>query len=218
MNRHSTFVLITLISLLAAGCSIGGAGQIGSGHAATESRVVDNFTTLRVGTAIAATVIVGPDVTVSVTADDNLLPNVSTSVTAGRLTVEMQGSNTPRTPVTIAITVPSIERLEAWSAGSITATGINTGTLRASADSAGSIVATGNATSVEAAASSAGRADLGGVPAQSAEVNVNSMGRVTVNAQQSVTGNANSGGVATIEGNPPTLAVTTDSGGSVVRD
>ena len=220
MNRQAPLVLVAtaVISLVASACSVVSPGIVGSGHAVTESRTVENFTSLRVGTAIEATVIVGPDVTLTVTADDNLLTSVKTSVVAGRLTIEMQGANSSKAPVTVAITVPSLDGIEATSAAKVTATGINSTTLRASADSAGQVTARGNATSVDAAASSAGVVDLSDVPADTANVDVGSAARVTVNAQNSVTGSVDSGGSVHIEGNPPSVTVTADSGGSVVRD
>src|SRR4051794_27216500 len=181
MNRHATLVLaaVALASLIASACSVVSPGIVGSGSAVTESRTVDNFTSVRVGSAIEATVIVGPDVTLTVTADDNLLTSVKTSVVAGRLTVEMQGANSSTTPVVVAITVPALDTIEATSAAKVTATGINSTTLRASADSAGQVTARGNASSVEADASSAGVVDLGDVPADTANVDVGSAARVT---------------------------------------
>ena len=53
---------------------------------------------------------------------------------------------------------------------------------------------------------------------QTATVKAQAAARVTVNAQQSVTGSANSAGVVHVQGSPASVNVTTDSGGVVNRD
>lgn len=218
MNRIAAIVMLAVAALVAPACNAIGPTVIGSGNPKTEQRSVGSFTKVRVEEAIQATVLVGPDISVSVTTDDNVLANVNTTVTAGRLSVSMQGSVTPRVPVTVSITMPSVDDLSAGSAASVTATGVNSPSLSASADSAATLIARGNADLVDVSANSAGSVDLGSVPAQSANVRIGSAARATVNAQQSVTGSVDTGGVVRIEGNPPSVNVTTDTGGAVVRD
>src|SRR4051812_41780001 len=98
----SSTLVLAVAALISASCStFSGPTVVGSGRAATDQRDVGDFSRVRVTTGIAATVIVGPDSSVTVTADDNLLVNVSTSVVAGRLTVEVQGNSLPKTPVSV---------------------------------------------------------------------------------------------------------------------
>lgn len=219
MTKITTLALVVATSLTLAGCSIAsGPNIVGSGHAATDQRAVESFTKVRVNSAIAATVIVGPDISVVVTADDNILPQVVTNVTFGRLDVSLQGSLNIKTPVSVAISMPSIESIEATSAATVTVTGVSGDSLSAAATSAGSIVARGDANSVDVSADSGSQADLGGVPAQTATARIGSGGRATVNAQVSVSGSVDTGGVLRVEGSPAQVNVTTDSGGVVVRD
>jgi Putative auto-transporter adhesin, head GIN domain len=218
MSRTTAVVLLALVVLVAPSCTAVAPTIIGSGNAVTEQRTVGSFTKVRVDDAIKATVIVGPDITVSVTTDDNVLPDVSTTVTLGRLKVSMQGSAQPKTPVTVSITMPSLDDIGAGSASNVIATGVNSTSVSATADSAATLVVRGNADSVAVTASDAASADLGNVPAQSATVNVGSGAHATVNAQQSVSGSVDAGGVVTIEGNPPTVNVSSATGGAVVRD
>lgn len=215
--RHLGLVL-ALLAINATSCTALTDGVVGSGHAVTEQRDVGEFSRIEVGEAIRATVIVGPAVTLSVTADDNLLGSVETSVVAGRLKIGMNGPVSPRTPVEVAVTVPSLDEASATSAANLTITGLNAGSFSASADSAASLVVRGNADSVSVSASSAASADIGDVPAQTASVDVSSAARATVNAQLSVSGSVDSGGSVTIEGDPQNVNVSTDSGGAVNRD
>jgi len=213
--RPAAFALAVLI--IATSCTALTDGAVGSGNAATEQRDVGGFNSIEVGEAIRATVIVGPAVTVSVTADDNLLGSVQTTVIAGRLKIGMNGGS-PRTQVEVAVTVPSLDEASANSAANLTITGLNAGSFSAAADSAASLVVRGNADSVSVSASSAASADIGDVPAQTASVDVSSAAHATVNAQVSVSGSVDSGGSVTIEGEPQSVNVSTDSGGAVNRD
>jgi len=218
MTRLSTVLVLLMAALIGASCNVGVSTVVGSGNARTEQRTVDSFSKVRIGTAIRATIIVGPGTTVSVTADDNLLANVVTKVTLGKLDVSVQGSVTPRTPISVAITMPALDDVSAWSAANVTATGVNTGSLEAESDSGATLVVRGNATTVDVTASSAASADLGGVPAQSATAQLDSAARATVNAQISVSGSVDSGAILHIEGDPQSVNVSTETGGAVVRD
>src|SRR4051812_16731894 len=154
MKHLLPLATLAAAAIVVTSCSAIGPTVIGSGNVQTDQRSVDSFTRLSVAEAIKATVIVGPDVTVSVTTDDNVLANVSTTVVAGKLTVQMNGSVTPRTPVTVAITVPNLEQVDAESAANVTVTGVNTASFSASAESAASLVVRGNADSVDVTADS----------------------------------------------------------------
>ncbi len=218
MIRYATFSALLAGALVITSCSAASVNIVGSGTATTEQRTVASFTKVSVDNAIKAAVIVGSDTSIAVTADDNVLSSISTSVDGGKLTVTIQGGIQPLTQVVVAVTVPSLEEAEVSSAANVTITGVNSPSFSASADSAGSLVVRGNADAVDVSASSAGSADLGGVPAQSATIMVGSAATVTVNAQIAVTGSVDTGAVAHIEGHPASVNVSTDSGGAVVRD
>src|SRR4051812_33315498 len=159
-----------VVALLVVSCGGLGPQTIGSGNAVTQQRTTGDFTDVRVGTAVMATIIVGTDTSVSVTADDNIIDHVQANVLAGRLDVSINGTVLPRTPVVVQITTPSLDGVEATTAANVTVTGIDANDFRASADSAASLTVRGNATDVEVTANSAASADLGGVPAQTATV------------------------------------------------
>lgn len=218
MSRVTSAILLIVVALIAPSCSTIAPTVVGSGHVVAEQRQVGPFTRVRVGDAIKATVIVGTDVSVTVTADDNLLVDIATNATAGRLDVSMSGNAQPSTPVEVAITVPNLESLEANSAATVIATGINNPSFQAQADSAAQLTARGNSDSVDVTATSAGSADLGDIPAQTANVKVGSGARASVNAQISVGGSVDTGGIVHIEGQPQNVTVTTDTGGAVIRD
>lgn len=219
LRQLITALALAVTLMTASACSLSsGTTTTGSGRAVSEQRSVDGFNAVNVSSAIEATVMVGPDASVTVTADDNVLANVATNVFVGRLDISISGPTDVRTPVSVAITVPDLNAVQASSAAKVTVTGINTASFSAAAESSGVIVVRGNANAVSVSAKSNGSADLGGVPADSASVQLDSAGRAIVNAQRSVSGSVSSAGHLTVEGDPPVIDVSTDSGGQVVRD
>ena len=218
-TRFASVIVLSLTLALATGCYVSTSGPtvIGSGNSAGEDRAMGDFHALQAGAAILATVSIGTPQRVTVTADDNLLSMVTTSVSNGELQLSMQGSVSTRTPIQVNIVVPAIDSLTATSAARIEATGLTADALTVTANSAGVVNATGQATSLNVTAESSGTANLESVPVQDVTASIASAGRVTVNASGSVGGKVQTAGLLTIIGNPPQIDVQTDAAGRVVR-
>lgn len=217
MHARSTLVMVVSLALvLVTGCYTSVSAVIGSGKSASEDRQVGDFHALSTSTAILATVTIGTPQRVTVTADDNLLSMVDTSVSNGKLQLSIRGSITSRTPIQVDIVVPALDSLSASSAGHIEVTGISADALSVTVDSAGVVNATGHATSLDVSAQSSGTADLSAVPVQDVTANLASAGRASVDASASVSGKVQSAGVLTISGNPAQVDVQTDASGQVV--
>jgi Putative auto-transporter adhesin, head GIN domain len=220
MNGRPSFVMaLSMTLLLVTGCNVSIPGTvIGSGNSASEDRTLGEFHALNVSAAIRATVSVGSPQHITVTADDNILPMVSASVSNGELQLSMQGTVTTRTPVSVDIVVPALDSLTATSAARIDVTGLTADALKVVANSAGTISAAGQATSLNVNAESAGTADLANVPVQSVQANITSAGHALVNVSGSVTGTVHTAGLLTISGNPAQVSVDTDAAGQVIQN
>ena len=124
MNRK-IFVFITLlvsISLITASCSLiegrgFGGGIPGSGNIQTETRETAAFEAISIEYP-GAEIVLQPDdeETIEIEADDNLLPQLSTEVTSGKLTIknvekDWKASVNPSQPVKIAITVKDLNEI-----------------------------------------------------------------------------------------------------------
>jgi hypothetical protein len=219
MARRIGPVLAVVLGLLVAGCALAPLSTpvVGSGVVLTESRQLPPFSTIRVESAVRATVTVGPTQSVTVTADDNILSHVVTSVSGSRLDIRMEGAVQQVTKVEVVVTAPTLVGLEASSAGSATVSGIVADELRVSTESAGTVFASGTATSIDVSASENSTADLSDVAAQVAKVRVESAARAMLRVTTSVTGRADTAGVVIIEGQPRSVAVETDTAGQVIR-
>ena len=92
MRQLARVFLLIVATLVATACASIGPTVVGSGHVVTEQREVGAFTRVRVGEAIRATVTVGTAISVTVTADDNLLANIRTDASGGKLDVSITAS------------------------------------------------------------------------------------------------------------------------------
>jgi hypothetical protein len=221
MRRFAAVGLaIAIIPVLVACRSIGNATglEFGSGNLATETREVGAFDQLDVSTAVHATVTIGQPMRVSVTADDNLLDNVKTTVDGDKLAIGMSGSvSSSGNVVQVEITVPSLSAIHAGSAAAVDVQGLAADQLRLEADSAGRITASGTAPTLDLRAGSAGELQLRDLAVDHATVSIDSAGHAWLHATQAVTGSVSSAGMLTLVGKPATVDVSTDLTGSVVQ-
>lgn len=217
MRAFHTLALAVLGGAALLGCTTIAPSIVGSGTSATEQRSLPDFTELRVSHAIAVAVTIGSPTSVSVSADDNVLPRVKTTVAGGRLDIAIEGSVQVRTPVTLTVTVPSLTALGATSAGRVTVTGLAADSLAVSTESAGVIDVAGQATTLTINAASSGVATLGQLAVGDVSVDIESVGRATITPTGRVTGSVESGGILVIEGSPAAVEVSTGSAGQVIR-
>ena len=218
MKRHGAVLaaMVATLGLVACQTIVSGT-EVGSGTSRTEERSAGTFTEIRVAAAIEATVTIGSPASIRVTADDNLLDNVKTSISGGRLDIAMQGSVTARTRVSVAVVTPSLEAIEANSSAVARVSGIDVSMLRVQADSAGVVDADGRAQAIDVKGTSAGRVDLDGLEADTATVSLDSAAHASLRVADEVHGTVSSAAVLALSGDTSTVDVATSSAGQVTR-
>jgi len=80
----------------------------GSGREKTETRSLPEFSSVRIKGAFTVEIEAGREKMVQVSGDDNIVPLISTSVTAGKLTVSLNGSVCTAADLTVRIMVPNL--------------------------------------------------------------------------------------------------------------
>lgn len=163
-----------------------GAPVLGSGVTATETRAVAPFDSVELAGADSVTIQVGPAQSVVVQADDNLLANVTTRVDDGRLVIATTRSFTTATPMSVALTVPSLESLTLSGSGAVTADGIEASALRISLSGNGLLRATGSVATLDVDLAGSGDAELAGLAAQDVHAVLSGTGRIVVDAAQTL--------------------------------
>ncbi len=138
--------LLTTLAFLLSSCSINpypGAIQ-GSGKVVSESRPVSGFTHIIINGGGEATITQGSSESLSIAAEDNILPLITSQVVDGTLTLELktQGSSTSLTinrPIKYTITVTDLSAFDRNGSGNTTIGDIQTASLALTAQGAGSI-------------------------------------------------------------------------------
>jgi hypothetical protein len=137
-----------LALLLVGGCSVTLPGTTaGSGTSKTETRTVTGFTSIELaGNGDVQVKQTGTE-SLTVTADDNLLPLLTTEVIDRvlKLGVKDNASLDPKQPITYVITAKDLTGLDVAGSGSQTASDVKTSSLRVRVAGSGSVTASGSA-------------------------------------------------------------------------
>lgn len=223
MRKH--LVTIAVVVTLAAGCietHISGPtappGSIwGSGHLVTESRSVAGFHGVQLAAAGEVVIDHTGFESLTITAEDNLIGELTSEVIAGRLVLGVRPgvSISASQPILYRLTVRVLDELTISGAGSILASGIDTAELSIVLSGAGRIDASGSATSQSLTLSGAGRYEAANLPSREASVTLSGAGHAIIRVRRRIEGTISGSGVLEYYGDPE-VAVTV-SGSGVVR-
>ena len=154
----------------------------GSGAAATEHRELAPFVAVELAGENTVTIRVGPAQSVAVTADQDLIRRVTTIVHDGRLVVGNEGSVTTANGMSVAVTVPSLERVVLSGSGTVTVAGVTGNDFVADLSGTGTLEASGTVGRVTAVLSDTGTVDLKGLIAREAVARMDGTGVIGVHA------------------------------------
>lgn len=196
----------------------------GSGKAATEDRQVGPVTDVTLSGIGNLTIRQGDTPSLSVTADDNLLPLIETETSGKKLTIRTKsGFNLkPSGPLNFTLTVPRLERLSVSGsgnaatekltseeltvklsgAGNATLRDLTCKTLTISLSGAGNATVTGSAEKAKATISGAGEIDASNFKVATAEVKVSGAGNAAVWATDELKAKVSGAGDVTYKGSP----------------
>lgn len=162
----------------------------GNGVLATEERPVPGVTSFTVATAGNVTVRLGSPASVSVTAEENVLPRLTSSVNGGHLNLGSEPFVTLRLhrPISYTLTVPELRAITVSSSGSVTTPLLTTPSLALNVRSSGSIETAGVETNaLTTSVSSSGDVRLGMGAVVDHHVTISSSGNVIADGLRSTT-------------------------------
>ena len=196
--RKSATTLGLMCVLALAGCNI----ETGSGVAVSEDRKVDDFDSVTVSGSSTVTITVGPEKSVKVTCDDNLIEMIKTDVSGGTLHVHSKGSYSTSIGIKVEVTVPKLKEVQASGSSNIEATNVSGPEFAIGVSGAGDVVASGQVDKLNVTVSGSGDATLKGLKAKKANVSVSGAGDAYVHATESINAVASGSGDIEIYGNP----------------
>jgi hypothetical protein len=175
----------------------------GSGVSKTESRSVGSFSKIELSGSPDVEVAVGSPMSVSVTADDNILPLVETKVSGDTLDIDSKGSYNTHIGVTVKITAPTLEGVSVSGSGNIHVTGLKGDEMEAGITGSGNVDLSGAVGRLKAHITGSGDLKANDLSAKHVKVSVTGSGDATIQATEELDASVTGSGDVHYSGNPP---------------
>jgi hypothetical protein len=217
------FVLATIVVLLLVHYDVlkgssSSNGVVGSGVAATQTRSLPPFTSLDLAGSNNISVRVGSKQSVVVHADDNPLRQVTTRVQAGRLVIgNTAGSFSAKSPMSVEVSVPSLEAVTLSGSGIVAITGINAPALTVTVPGSGVLQASGTTARLSVNLGGSGDAQLEQLVARDVHAVVGGSDQIMLTATNSLDAPVTGDGSILYSGNPAHVTTSVTGNGAIVR-
>ncbi len=184
--KNSRIVLVSVLALLlAAGAAAAGTIE-GSGNVQIEERSVGEFHGLSLLGSPDVSITVGGSPSLTVEADDNILPLITTEVRDGILHIGSEKSFSTRKGIHVRLTVPELRSVMIKGSGDVEAEGVYGDLFRVAIKGSGDVVAAGSVDRVEADVIGSGDIQLFGLDAVHGEATVKGSGDILIQASGSL--------------------------------
>jgi len=174
----------------------------GSGHVVQQSRDVSGFHAVETLGSEDVDVRFGPETSLVIAADDNILPLLSTRVDNGTLKIESRGSYRMRGPIRVWITTPKLDEFTTAGSGNVVIHDVSSPSLKLSLKGSGDISANGRTGQLDLALMGSGRVRLGDLWATDVSAGVFGSGDATVRATGKLDAQMFGSGILRYVGNP----------------
>jgi hypothetical protein len=211
---RTKLMLASLIAMALVGC-----GDVqGNGDIVEVERLVGPFTGVFLAEGLYGEVIVGPEPSVRIRGDSNLLEYIQLRLRDGVLTSELDGSMglMPSEPIVVTIVTPTLKQLRAANGTRLSARGVSTGNLLLGASTRARVSVSGSARRLILEAANDSDVQAGELSVEMASINVSGSTDVRLNVTQEISGAASGRSSIIIQGNPFLREIST-SGGSQVH-
>jgi Putative auto-transporter adhesin, head GIN domain len=199
---------------------VSGSGDFvqGSGKVGRETRSLESFSAIELSISADVTVTKGATPACTISADDNILPIITTQVSGGVLTISQSKSYSSSSAIRIQVTTPSLSRLVLDGSGDVVLSGIDERHLKLVASGSGSIRASGRVEALEARLEGAGDMGLFDLEAGSAQVTLDGSGDIHVSAHDTFSGVIQGSGDIVVRGHPRMLRSEVNGAGEIVQE
>lgn len=173
---------LALFLACTAGCRELSPGVKGSGVTKTETREVSDFDEVVLDGIGRLVITIGKASPLSITADDNLMPLIETTVANRRLTIRNTQKFRPQVDLIYKLEVPNVKSLVLHGAANIQLTGIKNDALSIELNGAGDVVASGVTDHLTFKLAGAGSLKACELAAKTVDADVSGVGSAEVNA------------------------------------
>ena len=180
------------------GCAV----VTGSGRPATENRAVSGFTRIDLSGNGEVDIAQGDQEALTVEADDNVLPALTSTVADGTLTLGVKPGTSVRstTPIRYRVTVKDLAGVSLSGSGTIRSTGMQLRSLRVDVSGSGTVVLSGSAGDQDIRLSGSGRYEAADLSSEKVAVDISGSGDVVVSVSQELRVDISGSGSVTYSG------------------
>lgn len=195
---------LTLATALSSCTVVGLGGTTGSGTVKTETRNVSGFTKVQFSGIGTLNITQTATESLQVSADDNLLPLLTSTVNNGTLELSVKPGYvlTPNKSIVFTLTVKQLDGVTLSGAGEINAKDITASALSVTLSGAGRMAISGSAQSQSAVVSGVGSYDAKDFKTNTTQVTISGTGSATVYASQTLNATVSGAGSVTYYGSP----------------
>jgi hypothetical protein len=211
---RSLIVAATLVTAFAVGGCDAADATRGSGNVITESREVSGFDEIVVLGSGEVIVDVTGTGSLTVEADDNILPLLETEVRNGRLELAVDSNISPTVVPKYTITAAELKGVSVAGSGDVTATGVDVDVFEVDIAGSGDVSPVGAAGDLSVSIAGSGRYQGEGLVAGTGSVNVSGSGSVVVNVTDELDVDVTGSGTVEYIGSP-TLTQSVSGSGEV---
>ena len=187
----------------------------GSGVSKTETRAVSSFSKIDLLGSSDVQVSVGSDTSVAVTADDNILAIIETTVEGDTLKIDSKKSYSTSLGVKVNITVPALNAVSISGSGDIQVTGLKTGDMDASITGSGNVTLSGVVDKLHGRILGSGDLRAGELAAKHVKVGVTGSGDAAVRAIEELDASVTGSGDVRYSGSPPQVRRSVTGSGDI---
>jgi len=229
-HHQFRWVLVAILAFLLGGLAVallyhfdafGGSssqtsGTEGSGVAVAQTRDVPAFHSVELAGGNNVVIRVGGKQGVVVKADDNLVNRVTTNVQSGTLVVgNTPGNLRTKSPMSVEVTVPTLDALTLTGGGNIVVTGIKAESLTVALSGSGNVTGSGTATSLGVTLDGSGNVWFTHVAARNVHAVLSGSGNILVTATKSLRASVPGSGTISYAGDPQDVTKTITGAGAI---
>ncbi|MCX6167974.1 MAG: DUF2807 domain-containing protein [Ignavibacteriales bacterium] len=206
---------VLFLAFIISGCGFWGVR--GNGRIRDEARKVTEFHKIEAGGAFSIHVKVGSAASLRITAEENLLGYIRTTVRGNRLIIDTRKNISPRKEILIEITTPNLTDIQVSGANDIEVEGIKETEFNVELSGAGNIHLLGEVERLRAELSGAGNIDARELKSKETFISVSGAASANVYATKYL--DASVSGVGSIDyyGNPEKTKTNVSGVGSITR-
>lgn len=188
MRRHKASIvavaLLLATALVACDDDEDGASTRGSGNVITETREVSGFDEIAVFGSGKVIVDVTGSESLTIEAEDNIMPFLETEVRNGRLELEVDGNISPTQDIEYTVTAAELQGVSIAGSGDVTATGVDTDEFTVDIAGSGDVAPAGTAGELSVDIAGSGRFQGEDLVVTTATIDVAGSGDAVVNATE----------------------------------